>query len=52
MRQGLLLVAAVSMISAHSNSFAQVQEAGKLTDTEAAFQRLVEQCDNVDLLML
>lgn len=52
MRQGLLLVAAVSMISAHSNSFAQEQEAGKLTDTEAVFQKLVEQCDNVDMLML
>jgi len=52
MRECLVIVAALSMISASSISFAQVQEAGKLTDTEAVFQNLVEQCDNADMLML
>lgn len=52
MNRLIFLIATFSMIAVNSFSFAQVQEAGKLTDTDAAFQKLVDQCDNVEMLML
>ena len=35
-----------------TTALAQTQQAGELSDTEAAFQELVEKCDNVDMLVL
>lgn len=35
-----------------TTALAQTQQAGELSDTDAAFQELVEKCDNVDMLVL
>ena len=35
-----------------TTALAQTQQAGELSDTDAAFQELVAKCDNVDMLVL
>lgn len=52
MKRYVFLITSIFVINIYSLAVAQEQEAGKLTDTEAVFQKLVEQCDNVDMLML
>ena len=52
MKRYVFLITSIFVININSWAVAQDQEAGKLTDTEAVFQKLVEQCDNVDMLML
>ncbi|MEM9045012.1 MAG: hypothetical protein AAGC81_09960 [Pseudomonadota bacterium] len=48
----LTLIAPVLVALLASPVLAQIQQAGELSDTEGAFQKLVEQCDNVDMLVL
>lgn len=43
---------AVSFLLIAPDAFGQQMGAGKLTDTEAEFQKLAAQCDEVEVLML
>lgn len=48
----VLATFAISLLLIAPNAFGQQMGAGKLTDTEAEFQKLSAQCDEVDVLML
>ena len=43
---------AISFLLIAPDAFGQQMGAGKLTDTEAEFQKLAAQCDEVEVLML
>ena len=48
----MLATFAVSFFLIAPDAFGQQMGAGKLTDTEAEFQKLAAQCDEVEVLML
>ena len=48
----VLATFAVSFFLIAPDAFGQQMGAGKLTDTEAEFQKLAAQCDDVEVLML